>query len=117
MADEVLGELHDLVGNAAMQHQLAAEDEERDGQEREDVHPRHHLLEDHRHRQAFIQNGADGREADGEGDGDAENQEAEEGGAENDQFHDGMTSSPRRRAMMCSIEKETIRTPEATSGT
>lgn len=100
-----------------MQHQLTAEDEERDGEEGEDVHPRHHLLEDDRDRQAFVEDGANRREADREGDRDAEDQEAEESGAEDDQFHEGTTSSPRRRAMMCSIEKETMRTPEAISGT
>src|SRR4051812_40424864 len=100
-----------------MQHQLAAEHEEGNGEEGEDVHPRHHLLEDDGDRQALIKDGAQRREADRKRNGHAEDQEAEEGNAEYDQFHDGTTSSPRQSAMMCSIENETIRTPEVTSGT
>src|SRR5688500_19462758 len=45
MADQAFGKGHDAVGNAAIEHQLAREDEERDGQEREDVHARCHALE------------------------------------------------------------------------
>ena len=104
---------HDLVGDPAVQHQLAAEDEERDGEEREDVHAGHHLLEDDGDRQALVEDGAQGRQADREGDGDAEDQEAEERDAEDGQCHDGSTSSPRSSAMMCSIENSTIRTPES----
>ena len=100
-----------------MQHQLAAEDEERDGEEREDVHPRHHLLEDDGDRQPFVEDGAERRQADRERDRHAEDQEAEERDGENRQCHDGSTSSPRESAMMCSIENKTISTPESTSGT
>ena len=49
--------------------------------------------------------------------GTPEDQEAEEGDAEDGQCHDGSTSSPRSRAMMCSIENSTIRMPESESGT
>ena len=59
---------HDLVGDAAVQHQLAAEDEERDGEEREDVHPGHHLLEEDGDRQTLVEDGAQGRQPDREGD-------------------------------------------------
>ena len=104
---------HDLVGDAAVQHQLAAEDEERDGQEREDVHAGHHLLEDDGDRQALVEDGAQGGEADGEGDRDAQDQEAEEGDGQDGQCHDGSTSSPRSSAMMCSIENRTMSTPES----
>ena len=45
MADEVLGELHDAVGDAAVEHQLSRENEKRNREERKDVHPRGHALE------------------------------------------------------------------------
>ena len=116
VADHAARRRHDFVGDAAVEHQLAAEHEERDRQERKHVHPRHHLLEQDGDRQPFVQDGAQGGEADGEGDGDAERQEPEKGRTQDDQCHDGSTSAPLSRAMMCSTEKETISTPEMTRG-
>ena len=52
VAHKAVGEAHDAVGDAAVEHQFAGEDEERDGQEAEHLHPADHLLEDDRDRQA-----------------------------------------------------------------
>ena len=126
MAGGALCQPHDLVGHAAVQHQFAAEDEEGNGEEREHVHPRHHLLEEDAQRQALVEDRADRREPDGECHRHAENQEAEESDGENRQFHDGITFVNAMReppslswnsAMTCSMENEMISTPEITSGT
>jgi hypothetical protein len=117
MADHVSGCRHDLVGDAAVEHQLAAEDEKWDRQKRKDVHAGHHLLKDDCNRQALDQDGAQRRQADGKSDGNPQRQEPEKGDSQNDQCHVGSTSSPLRSAMMCSIENRTMSTPESTSGT
>jgi len=111
-----LGEPHDLVGHAAVQHQLAAEDEERDREEREHVHPGHHLLEQHTQRQALVEDGADRRESDREGHRNAQDEQAEERQAQDGQCHDGTTSFPSSNASTCSIENEMTSRPEITSG-
>ena len=116
MADQALGEGHDAIGDAAIEHQLAGEDEERDGEEREDVHARRHALEHDGERQALVEDGGDGGEADREGDGYAQHQAEREDDAEDGQCHDGITSSPRHSATMCSRENRAIRMPAITSG-
>ncbi|KAG0758794.1 hypothetical protein G6F22_019548 [Rhizopus arrhizus] len=73
-----LGERDDAVGNAAVQHEFAREDEEGNGQERERVHAGGHLLERHRQRQVLDHDGGDGRQADGEGHRHADHQEPHE---------------------------------------
>ncbi len=116
MAHEILRKPHDAVGDAAVEHQLPRENEERDREEGEDIHPRGHALEYHRERQAFPEDGAYRREPDRESDRNAEQQEEDEADREDGQCHDGTTSSPERSATMCSIEKRTISAPEITSG-
>ncbi len=49
------GEGDDALRDAAAHHQVAGIDEERDGEQREDVHARVHLLEDDQRRQAHIE--------------------------------------------------------------
>src|SRR5258706_2076856 len=116
MAHEILREAHDAVGHAAVEHQLPRENEERDREEGEDVHPRGHALKHHRERQPFPQDGAHRREPDRKGDRHSEQEEEDEADREDGQCHDGTTSSPRSSAMMCSIEKSTMSAPEITSG-
>src|SRR5262249_43820508 len=114
--DEVLGEGDDAVGDPAMEHQLAREDEERDREEGEDVHPRVHALEHDRERQPFPHDGAHGREPDRERHRHPEEQQEDEADREDRQCHAGFTSSPRKSATMCSIENRTMSDPEITSG-
>ena len=45
VADKAVGQPHDALGDAAVEHQLAGEDEEGTGQEAENLHAAHHLLE------------------------------------------------------------------------
>jgi len=45
MADQAVGEAHDALGNAAMQHQLTGKGGERNSQEGEHLHASHHFLE------------------------------------------------------------------------
>ena len=85
MPDQVAREGDDLVGDAAVQHQLAGEDEERDRQEREHVHPGDHALERGRERKALDQVGEDAGQRDGERDRDAQQQEDREADAKNGQ--------------------------------
>src|SRR5262249_19888706 len=67
-------------------------------------------------RQSFPQDRAQRGKPDREGDRHAEQQERREARGEYRQCHAGITSSPRRSAMMCSIENTTMRTPDTTSG-
>ena len=55
MPRDGLGEGHDLVGDTAVHHDLAGEDEKRDGKKRKWIHARDHLLETNRQWQAFEQ--------------------------------------------------------------
>jgi hypothetical protein len=66
--------------------------------------PGRHLLEDDRHRQAFVEDRRERRQADRERDRHAEDQQAEERDRENRQCHAFSTSMPRRSATMCSTE-------------
>src|SRR5262249_43331957 len=106
----------DAIGDAAVKHELAGEDEERDREEGEDVHPRVHALENHRERQPFPENGGYRGEADRARDRHAEEQPHGERSAEEGQRHAGTTPSPRMSAITCSIENSTISAPEITSG-
>ena len=116
VADGAFREIDDLLRDAAVKHQFAGEDEERDGQEREDVHPRNHPLEHHRDRDALERDGRDAGQADGESDRDAQDQEQSEAAGQDHQCHDGSTSLFRRVAMICSVENRQISTPASTTG-
>ena len=117
MPDQAVGEAHDAVGDAAIQHQLTREDEEGDGEEAEDLHAADHLLEDDGHGQAGRDDGGHRRQPDRERDRHAQQQQQREAHAEDSQFHEGVTSVPRSSARMCSIENSTISTPAMTTGT
>ena len=116
MADEVLGELHDAVGNAAVEHQFAGEYEKRNGEKREHAHAGGHALEHHGDGQAFVQNGRHCGKADGKGHRHAEDQQGEKHHAQDGQCHEGTTSVPLTSAIMCSIEKRQIRAPATRMG-
>ena len=115
MPNQAVGEAHDAISNAAVEHQLASEDEERDRQEAEDLHPADHLLEHHRDRQARIENSGNRRQADRERHRYAEQQQDGEGDRQDGQFHAGTTSSSRSNAITCSSENITMSTPATTS--
>ena len=115
VADQRVGEAHDAVGHPAVEHQLAGEDEERDRQEAEHLHPADHLLEDDGDREAGIQDGGDRGQADRERNRHAQQQQDGESDGEYGQFHAGTTSSLRSSAITCSSENITIRTPATTS--
>jgi len=117
MADQAVGEAHDAVGDAAVEHQLAREDEEGNGQKAEDLHAADHLLEDDGDGQAGGHDGGHRGQPDRERDRHAQQQQQREAHAEDGQFHEGVTSVPRSSAMMCSIENSTISTPAMTTGT
>src|SRR4029077_5114784 len=103
--------------DAAVEHELAGEDEERNGEKGEHSHPRRHPLEDDRNRQSFIQDRADRRQSDREGDRDAEDEEEDKRQREYRQCHAGSTSVPCSSATMCSMENRTISAPAIATGT
>jgi hypothetical protein len=117
VADQAVGEAHDAVGDAAVEHQLAGEHEERDRQEREHLHAADHLLEHHGDRQAGRQDGGHRGQADGEGHRHAQQQQDDEARRHDGQFHAGTTSWPRSSATMCSKENSTISAPAIITGT
>ena len=84
MADDGVGEAHQPIGDAAVQHHLAGIDEEGDRQQCEDVHARRHALEHHHRRQIEIEHGGEGGNAEGEGDRDAEHQQRREDAEKDD---------------------------------
>ena len=59
MPAQTVGKPHDAVGNAAVQHQLARENEKRYRQERKNLHPADHLLENDGNRQVSGENRSD----------------------------------------------------------
>jgi hypothetical protein len=87
VADQAVGEADDPLRDAAVEHQLAGEDEERDRQEGEDLHPADHLLEHDGDRQAGGEDGRDRRQADRERDRHAEHEQDDEADREDGQFH------------------------------
>ncbi len=94
MADQRVGEAHDALGDAAVEHQLAGEDEERNGEEGEHLHAADHLLEDDGERQPGGEDGGDRRQADRERDRNPNEQQQREADCEDGQFHAGTTSLP-----------------------
>ena len=62
MADQTIGKAHDALGDAAIQHQLAGENEKGNGQKTEHLHAADHLLEHHGHRQPGGNDGGDRRQ-------------------------------------------------------
>ena len=116
MADHILRQLHDAVGNAAVEHQLPREDKKRNGEKGEDIHPRTHALKHYGQRQTFIENRRNRRQANGKGHRHAQNEQAQKGDGQNNQCHDGMTSLPCSMARTCSTENSTIKVPDSTSG-
>ncbi len=117
VTDQAFRQFDDPMGDAAVKHQFAGEDEERNRQEREHGHAGDHPAEDHRHRQPFVHDRDHRGEPDRERDRDAQHQEREEQDGEDGQCHDGTTSSPLNSAMICSTENSTISTPAIATGT
>jgi hypothetical protein len=86
------GELHDPPRQAARVHQLPREQEERDGQQREGVGARDHLLaHDLRVEDAHPGHHHDGAEHEREGDRHAERQPEEQRAEEDEEDHRGVS--------------------------
>ena len=117
MAHQAVGQAHDALGNPAVEHQFAREDEERDGEEAEDLHPAHHLLEHDGHRQASHQDGGHRRQPDGKSHRHAQQEQHREAHGQHGQFHAVSTVVPRHTAIRCSTENSTISTPAIITGT
>ena len=79
-ADQRDGEAVDAAGDAGDVHQVAGQDEERHGQQREAFHPGDHALrQDHVGRHVVDQQVEQRRHGHGDGDGDADDHQDEEG--------------------------------------
>ena len=115
MADQAVGEAHDAIGDAAVEHQLAREHEERNGEEGEDLHAADHLLEHDGDRQPEYRMVATEARPIENATGTPSSSSAVKTERQNGQFHAGTTSSSRSSATMCSIENSTISTPADTS--
>ena len=63
VAHQAIGKTHDALGNTAIEHQLARENEKRNRKKGEHLHAANHLLEHHRNRQASGNDGGDRRQA------------------------------------------------------
>ena len=117
VADQAVGEAHDAVGDAAVEHQLAGEHEERDRQEARTPACRRPSSgtprpSAGRRRGWWRPTTARSRTRPARRAAAA----AVKLSAQDGQFHAGSTSSPRSSAMMCSIENSTISAPAITSG-
>src|SRR5882672_7787646 len=117
MAHQAAGKVHNLVGDASMQHQFAREDKKRNGKEREHVHARNHGLE--RGGQWHRLHGERGEtaQANSKCHRQAEQQQDDERDAKNSQCHEASTFLPVNNAIRCSIEKSRIRMPAMIGGT
>ena len=87
MADHGGGQGDHAIGQAALHHQFAGEDEQGNGQQghRGDVRP--HLLEHHDRRQGQIEDGREGGGQKREGDRDTDGQKRKQEPEEDDVFH------------------------------
>ncbi|MPN29700.1 hypothetical protein SDC9_177153 [bioreactor metagenome] len=85
--DEGVGEGHQAAGYATLAHDLTAEDEERDGQQAERVHPAHQALHDGHHRQVQVHRRENRRQEQREGDRELEDQHQHEGADQDEGTH------------------------------
>ena len=87
MTDQGRGEAHQADGDAAMEHELAGEYEERDGEQREDGNARDDPLKGDEDRKAFVEEDDRRRQPHGEGDGNADEYEKREQAEQYRQSH------------------------------
>lgn len=86
-SDEGVGEADQSPGNASLAHDLTREDEERNGQQGEGVHPAHQALDDRHERKVQVHGGEDGGEEQGEGDGELHDKHEDKGSDEDQRAH------------------------------
>ena len=85
--DEGVGEADQPSGNASLAHDLTREDEERDGEQREGVHPADQTLDDRHERKVQIHGGENGGKEQGEGDGELHDKHEDKGSDEDQRAH------------------------------
>jgi hypothetical protein len=118
MADGGVGEAHESVRDAALDHEFTGEDEERDGHQREGVHAGGHALEHDNGRQVEPEHGKQRTQAEREGDRHAEREQKGEAAEQDEQRHARAISGvrPARSFSACSRQNSTISAPATGKG-